>query len=233
MVAFYSTAMGNLFHGDCLQLLKEIPDKSVDVVITDPPYGINYHSGHYKGENPFQPIANDDQLFIPLDELWRIVKDTGCMFVFFSQKRPLVDKRQKNTLIWVKNNWTAGDLKGDFGNQYECIAFLPKDKFELHSKRWSNVWFFDRITAEELVHPTQKPVDLITRLIECSTEPGDMVLDCFFGSGTTGIAAELLKRKWIGMEIEKKYIDVCVKRLTPWKYQKRLTEFEGDHRRFE
>ena len=71
----------------------------------------------------------------------------------------------KNVIIWVKNNWSAGDLYGDFGNQYECIAFIPKEKFMLKSKRYSNVWHFDRVPSHKLVHPTQKPVSLIRRLI--------------------------------------------------------------------
>ena len=209
-----------IFNENCIEGLKKIPSKSVDCIIIDPPYGINYHSGHYKNGNPHKPIANDDTLFIPIDDLWRVLKPTGAMFIFFSHKVPLIDKRVKNIIIWVKNNWTAGDLYKDFGNQYECIAYMPKDDFKLHSKRYSNIWKFDRISADNLLHPTQKPESIIRRLIETATDKGDLVLDCFMGSGTTAVACKQMDRNFIGFEIEKTYVDIAERRLS----QKTLSE---------
>jgi len=205
--------INKVYNMDCIQALKELPDESVDCIITDPPYGINYESNRYKHKNPHKPIENDDTLFIPLDELWRILKPTGAMFVFYSHKVPLLDKRVKNVIIWVKNNWTAGDLTGDFGNQYECIAYMPKDGFKIHSKRYSNIWNFDRVAPDKLKHPTQKPITIIRRIIECSTKEGEIVLDPFLGSGTTIIASKELKRQFIGFEIEKDYFKVINDRL--------------------
>ena len=209
-----------IFNENCIEGLKKIPSKSVDCIIIDPPYGINYHSGYYKNGNPHKPIANDDTLFIPIDDLWRVLKPTGAMFIFFSHKVPLIDKRVKNIIIWVKNNWTAGDLYKDFGNQYECIAYMPKDDFKLHSKRYSNIWKFDRISADNLLHPTQKPESIIRRLIETATDKGDLVLDCFMGSGTTAVACKQMDRNFIGFEIEKTYVDIAERRLS----QKTLSE---------
>lgn len=206
--------------GDCVKLLKKLDDNSVDCIITDPPYGINYHSGHYKNGNPHNPILNDDTLFIPVDELWRVLKPSGAMFVFYSHKVPLIDKRVKNVIIWVKNNWTAGDLYKDFGNQYECIAYMPKENFKLHSKRYSNIWKFDRIPSDKLVHPNQKSESIIRRLIESSTNKDDCVLDPFMGSGTTAVASKQLNRKFIGFEIDKSYVETCKNRLS----QTNLTE---------
>ena len=183
---------------DALELLKQMPDQSVDLILTDPPYGIKYHSNRYKNGNPHNPINNDDTLFIPIDDLWRVLKPTGAMFVFFSHKVPLIDKRVKNVIIWVKNNWTAGDLYKDFGNQYECIAYMPKQGFKFYSKRFSNVWGFDRISADKLLHPTQKPIGLCRRIIE--SNKGNVVFDPFMGSGTTGIACKELGRDFIGIE---------------------------------
>ena len=198
---------------DCLEGMKQLDNNSVDCIIIDPPYGINYFSGYYKNGNPHKPIENDDTLFIPIDELWRVLKPTGAMFIFYSHKVPLIDKRVKNVLIWVKNNWTAGDLYSNFGNQYECIAFIPKVEFKLHSKRYSNIWKFDRISAENLLHPTQKPESIIRRLIETATDEGDLILDCFMGSGTTAVACKQLNRKFIGFETDKDYVDIANKRL--------------------
>lgn len=198
---------------DCVEFIKNIDNDSVDCIITDPPYGINYLSNHYKNGNPYKKIENDNQLFIPLDDLWRVLKPTGCMFVFFSYKVPLVDERVKNTIIWVKNNWTAGDLFGDLGNQYESIAYMPKDKFKIKSKRYTNVWNFDRVPSHKLKHPTQKPKEIIRRMIELSTQPGDLVLDPFMGSGTTAVTCKEMSRQWVGCELNQDYIDIANERL--------------------
>lgn len=87
--------VNKIYHGDCVEILKTFPSESVDCIITDPPYGINYLSKYYKNGNSHKKIKNDDILFIPLKELWRILKPTGCMFVFYSHKMPLIDKRIK------------------------------------------------------------------------------------------------------------------------------------------
>lgn len=109
----------------------------------------------------------------------------------------------KNTIIWVKNNWTAGDLKGNLGNQYECIIFGTRGKFSLHGHRFSNVWEFDRVPPTH--HPTMKPIALVGRGIEIATKEGDTVLDPFLGSGTTLRAALETKRNCFGFEIDRKY----------------------------
>lgn len=198
---------------DCIEGLKLVPDNSVDCIITDPPYGINYLSNHYKNGNPHDAIVNDDTLFIPLDELWRVLKPTGCMFIFYSHKNPLVDNRIKNIIVWVKDNWTAGDLHGDLGNQYELIAFMPKDKFKLKSKRYSNVWNFSRVPIP-MLHPTQKPESIIRRMIEIGSVPGDLILDPFMGCGTTAVACKQLGRSYLGFEIVPNYCDIANRRLS-------------------
>lgn len=196
---------------DCLEGLKRLKDNSVDCIIIDPPYGINYQSNHRKEK--FQTIKNDDTLFIPMDDLWRVLKPNGAMFIFYSHKVPLIDDRVKNVIVWVKDNWTAGDLEGDFGNQYELCAFMPKDEFKLRSKRYSNVWNFKRIDGSKAVHPTQKPEALIRRLIETATNEEDLVLDCFMGSGTTAVACKQLNRNFIGFELSEEYCKIAEKRL--------------------
>jgi len=208
--------------GDCLEIIKQIPDKSINAIITDPPYGIQYYSGRYKEKNPFDYMLNDDNFNVPLDLLYGKLKDDGSMFIFHSHRFPIIDERIKNTIIWVKNNWTAGDLRGNFGNQYECISFFPKSKFKNHSRRYSNVWHFNRVPYKSLLHPTQKPIPLIYRLIEVSTSKGEVILDPFLGSGTTVVAAERLGRRWIGIEISGDYCEVAKKRVNSERRQTRL-----------
>ena len=208
---YYEEENITIYNGDCLEVMKEFDNESIDCVIADPPYGLNYLSNRYKYGNPHLKIENDDKLFIPIVSLWQKLKTTGAMYVFYSHKLPLVSDNIKNVIIWVKNNWSAGDLEGDYGNQYEMLAFMPKGNFKLKSKRFSNVWFFDREIPK--YHPTQKPTSLINRIIESATNKGDIILDPFLGSGTTARACKDLGRKCIGIEISKEYCDIAVKRL--------------------
>ena len=89
-----------LLQGDFSIRGKEIPDNSIDCILTDPPYGIEYISNHYKrGLNPHSKLENDDSLQFPINEMWRLIKKTGSIFCFYSHKVPIIDKRVKNVII--------------------------------------------------------------------------------------------------------------------------------------
>ena len=119
----------------------------------------------------------------------------------------------KNIIIWVKNNWTAGDLAAQFGQQYEMILLLNKGRKEFNGKRISDVWFFNRVVGKNQLHQNQKPVELIEQCIIKHSNEGDTVFDPFMGSGTTGIACKNTKRNFIGVELDKKYFDIAEKRM--------------------
>jgi site-specific DNA-methyltransferase (adenine-specific) len=201
--------------GDCIELLEDVPDESMDLVFTDPPYGILYHSGYYKKGNPHTAIKNDGYFDVEFNKKWlslcsQKAKKTSSILLFSSHQVlvdwiPLVQLlwNVKNIIIWVKNNWTAGDLKGNLGNQYECIIFGTRGDFSLEGYRFSNVWNFDRVPPTH--HPTMKPIALIRRGIEITTKEGDSVLDPFLGSGTTLRACRETNRNCIGFEIDSKY----------------------------
>ena len=104
-----------------------------------------------------------------------------------------------------------GDLLGDFAPQHEFIIFCSNGKRKLNGKRASNILKYSK-TGNKL-HPTEKPVDLIQFLIEKSSNEGEVVLDCFAGSGTTGVAARAAGRNFILMEKDEKYFEVCTERL--------------------
>lgn len=119
----------------------------------------------------------------------------------------------KSVIAWVKDNWSAGDLPGCFGNQYEQILFVVKGRHLLRGRRWSNVWNFPRIPHNKLLHPTQKPVELIERAILSSSDEGMIVLDPFAGSGSTAVACVNTSRHYLLSDIDKKMVDLSRKRL--------------------
>jgi len=198
--------------GDCVQLMKSVEDNSVDFMFTDPPYGVNYVSGYYKEHGA---IANDSFIDPVFNKKWlseasRILKPTSAVMIctrwdVWNDWCELISSHWdiKNMIVWAKNNWSAGDLTGNIGNQHELIIFATRNSFKIHGKRQTNLWKFNRVSSKR--HPTEKPVAMIKRGIELCTDEGDLVLDPFLGSGTMLEACYHTKRNCIGFEIESKY----------------------------
>ncbi len=222
--------INNIYNINCMDGMNQIGYKKVKAVITDPPYGISYLSNHYKNGNPFNEIVGDikfDSSFIKSFDY--CLQDNSVMFIFCDLEKSWLQIKQelgeyyKSTLVWVKNNWTAGDLVSDFGNQYELIVYGLKGKIELNH-RFPHVLQFDRVPATALLHPTQKPLALIERLIEATTNIGDLVVDPFAGSGTTLVACKKLNRKFIGFEIDKQHFETTKKGLQKHSHQTKTSE---------
>ena len=118
----------------------------------------------------------------------------------------------KNILIWEKNNTSMGDLKADFAPKYEMILFLHKGRRFINGKRDPNIMKFNR-TGNKL-HPTEKPVELIEYLLSKFSNEHEIILDPFMGSGTTAIACMNTNRSFIGIELDEKYFQIGVDRVT-------------------
>lgn len=184
---------------DAVKLLRSLAPGSVRAIVADPPYGIAYHSNYYVGKNPHAPVANDWN-FEPntfFDAASDALCDGGSAWVFtrwdvFPIWAGLIPPTLvlKNAIVWVKDNWSAGDLVGNFGMQHEIVMFLTKGRFERLGHRYPNVWPFPRVPAKKLRHPTEKPVALVARIVEVSASAGDIIVDPYCGSGTLGEAAQ-------------------------------------------
>jgi len=221
---FYGDDWVCILKGDCRDILPELPDNSADFVLTDPPYGIGFHSGH-REVTYFDPVLNDDKfprqlLNDMLFDCYSKLKQETAICVFtqyqvYHKLLPLVSDifSFKNLLVWVKNVGTgSGDIEGNFDNKYELIVFATKGDFEIHGTRPTNVITASRVDVNSMVHPTQKPAELISKLILPTTEVNDTILDPFLGSGTTAYCAKKLNRKCIGIEIEEKYCEIAANR---------------------
>ena len=215
-----------LYCDDCLNIMKQIENESIDLIVTDPPYLIKYKTNRRKNKDHdfCSEILNDnnEQLIIDyIRECYRILKNNTAMYMFcncdkvdfFKQELENAGFKIKNMIIWVKNNWTAGDLKAQFGKQYEIIFLVNKGRKCFNGKRITDVWMFDRISGKKQLHQNQKPVDLLKQCILKHSDENDIIFDGFMGSGSTGVACIETNRKFIGVELDKKYFEIAKERI--------------------
>ncbi len=219
-----------LYLGDCLEIMKTIPDKSVDVVITDPPYGIDYQSCWRDDKLLWKPkIQNDTSPFIGwANDVGRITRSAIYLFYRWDKQNEFCDEIVKagfcikSQIVWDKIIQGMGDLTGGYAPQHENILFATKNGFRFPGRRPSTVIRQKRVFPNDLLHPNEKPVALIQRLIEDSTIAGDTIMDFTMGSGTTGVACMLTGRNFIGIEIDPKYYAIAEKRIKDAQQQMRL-----------
>lgn len=229
--------LNKIYQGDCIELMKQIDDNSINAIITDPPYGIDYLSSwtnnHKKLENDSN-IRIDELYSKILPEFKRILKDDGviCCCCGGGGKRPVVSYATLElikyfeliqTVIWSKGK-TDGSFVGlgwKYRPSYETIIVgaKSKDKYAFYPQYASNVFVCRPEIPREWDHPTKKPLKLMEFFISNHTKEGDLILDPFCGGGSTLVAAKHLWRDYIGIELESKYIDIANKRLDGMKGQ--------------
>ena len=213
-----------LYQGDCLEIMGGIKDKSVDLIVTDPPYLMDYQSNRRKKEDRFDKIKNDKGNYMLiqdyLEECHRIMKDNTAIYCFCSWHNIDFFKNEfekhfklKNILVWNKNNHGTGDLKGSYAPKHEFILFGHKGRTLLREKRIADVIDCPKISSNKLTHPTEKPQDLLEIFIKQSSDVGSIIFDGFMGTGSCGIVAKKLNRNFIGIELDEKYFNIAKNRL--------------------
>ena len=191
--------------GDCLDILPMIPDGAVDLVVTDPPYGMEFQSNYRVVKH--HRIVNDDTYPVNvIDTLCR--KASRAVYACCRWDNLPEVPKPRSVLAWIKNNWSMGDLQHEHGRQWEAVIFYPQAAHEF-VKRIPDVIYANRTGNN--IHPTEKPVELMRQIIVANV--GDIVLDPFAGSGTTLVAAKQLGRKYIGIEISPEYCKIAEDRL--------------------
>lgn len=195
-----------LFHGDCLEIMKTLPDNSIDFILTDPPYGTT---------------ACKWDSIIPFNCMWkelkRLRKGTIALFgaePFSSTLRISNVKEFKYDWIWLKSRAT-GHLNASHRpmTAHEIISIFNAKKYFPQTKTNYPRTAIQFKSEGKTVHPTQKPVALLEYLIRTYTLEGDTVLDFTMGSGSTGVACKNLNRKFIGIEKDDKYFEIAKQRL--------------------
>ena len=199
---YYQDESVTIYHGDCLEIMPEL--EPVDLVLTDPPYGMDFQSNHRRIKHT--KIVGDKCFPVEaISELEKIA--TRAVYVFCRWDNLGDLPKPKSVLAWVKNNWSMGDLKHEHGRQWEAICFYPQQDHEFIT-RIPDVIHAVRTGNDE--HPTQKPTAVLSTIINANV--GRLILDPFMGSGTTLRAAKDLGRKAIGIEIEEKYCEIAANR---------------------
>ena len=218
-----------LLQGDCLELMKDIPNESIDLVVTDCPYHIvsGGCTNKGKGNGIFQKEnASDGKLFSHneiefsewLPDVFRVLKPNSHCYIMINgrnvkqlqQEAENVGFVFQNLLVWDKGNVTPNRY---YMNACEFVLMLKKGKSRTINKPGTpSVLRFKNIIGRKS-HPTEKPIELIECLIENSTEKFDTVLDPFMGSGSTGVACKNTGRHFIGIEIDEKYFNIARERI--------------------
>lgn len=220
--------------GDCLDLLKGVPDKSIDLVVIDPPYLVetdgagmfgkkadNYGGERYVMKNiDFMKNGIEEKV---LDELYRVMKKVN-IYIWASQKQiPIFYKYfvENKKCNWNLISWHKTNPTPTCGNKYlndtEYVLFFRDKGVKIYGEYATKRTFYvskKNLQDKKLYgHPTIKPLDIIENLIINSSKEGNTVLDCFMGSGTTGVACKKLNRNFIGYEIDEKYFNIAKERI--------------------
>jgi site-specific DNA-methyltransferase (adenine-specific) len=203
MEHYYKDDFVTIYNGDSKIIVPQLG--SFDLLLTDPPYGMSFQSNYRNQKH--DKIFGDDQL--DSEFINYLTRLAGCAAYVFCRWDNLRDMpKPKSVVVWVKDNWSMGDLKHEHGRQWEACCFYPGKRHEF-KKRIPDV-IKARRTGNGF-HPTEKPVDLMLQLIECNI--AEIILDPFAGSGTTGRAAKDLGKKCILIEREEKYCEIAANRM--------------------
>lgn len=203
--------------GNCLEVMKSIPDASVDMILTDIPYGVvNRSSNGLRNLNKGKADIETFQLQDALEQAVRIA--SGSIYIFCGTEQvseireTLIEHGLSTRLgIWEKSNPSPMNGQHMWLSSVECCVYGKKKGATFNEHCKGTVWRFP--TARGKLHPTAKPVALMEHLIKASSNVGDTVMDFTMGSGTTGVAALNLGRKFIGIEMDEGYFAIADQRI--------------------
>jgi site-specific DNA-methyltransferase (adenine-specific) len=226
-VVLYESEVAVVYHGRALDVLATMETESVDLGLADPPYGVEWESRH-RGES-FGAMEGDglnerDGVHVVLDGMTRVVGQNRHLYVFGPEDvLGGLKVSEPVAMVWNKTVMSGGDLSAPWGKQHEPIWFMQnkhrhagqtgaKDTPPARMRK-GTVLTFPRKTGRKVRHPSEKPVALLSELIESSSRAGELVFDPYAGSGSTGVAAVLLGRRTILVEVDQDFAEMAAKRV--------------------
>ena len=216
-VTDWKQMIGSVVQGDSLEAMKLIPDKSIDLVLTDPPYNeVNRDSNGLRNLDKGVADSAEFDLDKFVSEAVRVCSGSIYIFCGIEQISVIVGRLKKSGMstrlcIWEKTNPSPMNGQHLWLSSIEACAYA-KNRGSAFNESCSSA-VFRQATEVNQQHPTQKPVKLFKRLIAASSNPNDLILDPFLGSGTTARACKDLGRRFIGIELEEKYCEIADQRL--------------------
>jgi len=216
-------ARNSIHCSDALRFLWQLPSESVDLIVTDPPYGIGdvvsaWRSPHKR----FADVANNDKVHTAwLNDAYRVLVPGGAGYIFASWRNfhewikalQGVGFRVRDCIVWDKLVHGLSGLTTHYAPQHEFILYVVKDYHYINWPRPKNIIRVMRVEPTKLVHPYEKPISLLQELIRVSSQRGDLVFDPFVGSGSTAVAALGMGRDYIGCDLSQEYVDLANRRL--------------------
>jgi DNA modification methylase len=226
--------MIKLYNDDCLKIIKGIPDKSIDLVVIDPPYDFmtKHKSSNYTGAGAFGKLGRnyhgelekDNMIYgineDVLKELIRVMKKIN-IYIWCSKEQlfkymKFFNNYNFDLLCWHKSN-PVPTCNNKYLSDTEYLLFFRENGVKIFgsyaTKKKYYVTPINKEDKNKYNHPTIKPLEIIKNLIINSSEENDTILDCFMGSGTTGVACKELNRNFIGIEIDEKYFNISKERI--------------------
>ncbi len=208
---YHKTEHGVLYCGDCLEILPTLADKSVDLVLTDPPYGLEWKSTELFGKKcPQTKHLKDIQQWdlIPDKECFDEIKRVGKeQIIWGGNYLAHLLGQWKSPLLWDKQTGNNGYADGEL-----AWTSFSTGTLRIFRHQWCGA-FKDSERGIQSQHPTQKPIALFQWCLNNYSDPHNLILDPFAGSGTTAIACIRLNRKYILIEKEEKYCEIAARRI--------------------
>lgn len=223
-----------IYHGNCIELMKEIPDSSIDLILTDPPYDLQKsfiivrNGGKYGKAKTINPNFDWDNKvdYIWINECYRVLKEFGVFIVFYNMRYiqsiieygESLDFYLRQVCGWHKSNPVPQVRKVKWASALELFIIMTKGKGK-HTFNWELGYKHNVLESpicmgnERTEHETQKPIKIFKEIIEYWSKENDIVLDPFIGSGTTAATCIRTNRNFIGIEINEKYYNIAKKRI--------------------
>jgi site-specific DNA-methyltransferase (adenine-specific) len=216
-----------IFGGDARELIKRIPDGAIDCILTDPPFGKDYQSNRRTASEKLPKIVGDesypqatDLIYQLTDDLIRVMADNSHLYLFcdlelMEEFRNLLDGRNGinfvQHLIWYRGRGTGAIDGSSYVPSWDLVLYFQKGKPKLNGHPAN---YIHAGRPAKTIWPSQKAVPGLERLLKDSTKPGDLVLDCFAGSGSLGVACQMMEyddgaRKAILMELDPRGVEIC------------------------
>jgi len=231
-----SVPLNQIIHADCLDILNELPDNSIDLILTDPPYKLSQRYGSGIDADNLMAVSS---ILQTMPEFGRVLKEGRFAVVFYDNRiLPLMFQALKGTdltykrSIFLYRRWGLSHLWMGWMQCTDPICFFMKGseksfKAKVKGKAKHDFYIKKGPEKENTGHPAQKPLEILKDIITWCSDENDVVLDPYSGSGSTCLASKMLNRKYIGIDNKKEYVEMAIERINNYTPQPLLESYDS------